>query len=100
MRYCALADGNETLLSEAAEDRLHEPCRRKLIPDWSRLRQIATDVGAAAFVISGSGSTMLAITRRDDVAEAFTEAVNEAFPLFKTVVLRSSDEGVQVRQRD
>lgn len=96
----ALADGNETLLSEAAEDRLHEPCRRKLIPDWSQLRQIATDVGAAAFVISGSGSTMLAITRRDDVAEAFTEAVNEAFPLFKTVVLRASDEGVQVRQRD
>ena len=43
---------------------------------------------------------MLAITRRDDVAEAFTEAVNEVFPLFKTVVLRASDEGVQVRQRD
>lgn len=96
----ALADGNEALLSAAAEDRLHEPCRRKLIPEWARLRQMADAAGAATFVISGSGSTMLAITRSDDIAEAFTAAVNKAFPLFKTVMLRASDEGVRVQQQD
>lgn len=96
----ALATGDERLLAEAAEDRLHEPCRRKLIPDWHALQAAARDAGAAAFLISGSGSTMIALTKDDAVARDFLNRAAAAFPGFSTRLLRASGEGVTVRTEE
>lgn len=91
----ALASGDEALLAEAAEDRLHEPCRRKLIPDWAEIRQLAKDAGVAAFLISGSGSTLMAITKDETIAQDFLARVKATRPTFTTHLLRASSEGVK-----
>ncbi|MDD6601484.1 MAG: homoserine kinase, partial [Parafannyhessea umbonata] len=62
-------------LSAAAKDRLHEPYRATLIPDYEPIRRTALAAGAAAFLISGSGSTMLAITDGRDAAERVATSV-------------------------
>lgn len=94
----ALATGDEVLLAEAAQDRLHEPCRCKLIPDWSVIREMAKNVGAAAFLISGSGSTLMALTKNETVAHAFLARVKAARPNFATHLLRPSAKGVTVQK--
>lgn len=58
----ALQDGDEKALKYSFEDKIHEPYRRKLIPDFENLKREALEKGAIAFVISGSGSTCLAIS--------------------------------------
>ena len=65
----ALETGNLDLLAQACDDRLHEPYRKRLIPDYDRLKAAAHEAGAAAFVISGSGSTMMAVCDGDTAAE-------------------------------
>lgn len=71
----ALETGDLALLAQASDDRLHEPYRKRLIPDYDRLRAASLAAGAAAFVISGSGSTMMAICDGDDAAARVAEAV-------------------------
>ncbi len=93
----ALASGDEALLSEACADRLHEPCRRRLIPDYEALRALALDMGMAAFFISGSGSTLIAMTKDEARAQAFTRAALERFPRFDAHVLEACATGVEAR---
>ena len=71
----ALRRGDAKLLSAAAKDRLHEPYRATLIPDYEPIRRTALAAGAAAFLISGSGSTMLAITDGREAAERVAASV-------------------------
>lgn len=71
----ALRSADMELLSAACQDRLHEPHRSKLIRDYEPLRRTALAAGAAAFLISGSGSTMLAVCKGDDEAQKVGEAV-------------------------
>ena len=71
----ALQRGDAELLSAAAKDRLHEPYRSQLIPDYEPLRRTALAAGAAAFLISGSGSTMLAVTDGTEAAARVASAV-------------------------
>ena len=72
----ALRRGDAELLSAAAKDRLHEPYRATLIPDYEPIRRTALAAGGAAFLISGSGSTMLAITDGRDAAEHVAASVS------------------------
>ena len=77
--------GDEGLLEEVNQDRLHEPYRSKLIPDYEQLRERSLEAGACSFIISGSGSTMLAICGNEDVAQDVVSAV------------KGMVEGLQVR---
>lgn len=70
----ALETGELSLLAEACDDRLHEPYRKRLIRDYDALREASLAAGAAAFVISGSGSTMLAICDGDEAAQHVADA--------------------------
>ncbi|MBR3311898.1 MAG: homoserine kinase [Solobacterium sp.] len=56
----ALRTGNLDQLLENASDQIHEPFRRKLIPDFDLIKKVM-DENRSAFLISGSGSTCLAI---------------------------------------
>ena len=55
----ALELGDFDLLKYACDDRLHVPFRKKLITDYDKILKQYLDAGAAAFTISGSGSTMI-----------------------------------------
>lgn len=58
----ALQDGNEERLAISFDDKIHEPYRRTLIPDFFDLRDEVLKKGALAFMISGSGSSCIAIS--------------------------------------
>lgn len=78
----ALELGDAELLSKANNDKLHEPYRSKLIPDYEPLRACALEAGACAFMISGSGSTMLAVADGEKTAAAVEAALRDARPDF------------------
>ena len=78
----ALETGDAELLAKANHDKLHEPYRSKLIPDFEPLKAAALDAGACAFMISGSGSTMLAVANGEKTAARVEAALHEARPDF------------------
>ncbi|MDX2243825.1 MAG: homoserine kinase [Leptolyngbyaceae cyanobacterium bins.302] len=56
-----LATGNRAWLQAALHDRIHQPYRQALIPGYEVVHQAAMDAGAYGLVISGAGSTLLAL---------------------------------------
>ena len=92
----ALETGDAALLAKANHDKLHEPYRSKLIPDYGPLREAALGAGACAFMISGSGSTMLAVADGEKRASAVEAALREARPEFWLRNLRSNAIGTTV----
>lgn len=76
----ALEAGDARLFGEACQDRLHEPYRKALIPDYEPLRSRAMGAGAVGFFISGSGSTMIAVADGDEMAERVIHALGDERP--------------------
>ena len=58
----ALELGDEKLLRNAMQDRIHQPYRKSLIPDYEKIEGLIRTTGAA-FCLSGAGPTLLCITR-------------------------------------
>ncbi|MDO4536953.1 MAG: homoserine kinase, partial [Coriobacteriales bacterium] len=90
----ALERGDAALIAKTCHDKLHEPHRMKLIRDYDLLRTRSLQAGACAFVISGSGSTMLAITDGDEAARRVREAVDGLVEGLWIRTLRAQSEGV------
>lgn len=84
----ALELGDERLLRNAMQDRLHQNYRKSLIPDFERIEALVRTTGAA-FCLSGAGPTLLCITLDPHLEEklakklpAVTQANWEMMPLF------------------
>ena len=60
----ALELGDEKLLRNAMQDRLHQNYRRHLIEDYDQIETFVRTTGAA-FCLSGAGPTLLCITRNE-----------------------------------
>ena len=88
----ALESGDAVLLARACQDKLHEPHRSALIADYEPLRRTALAAGAATFLISGSGSTMLAIADGKAAAQRVADAVEN--------MVENHVDGVWVRVLD
>ena len=58
----ALELGDEKLLRNAMQDRLHQPYRKSMIADYEKIEALVRTMGAA-FCLSGAGPTLLCITR-------------------------------------
>lgn len=68
--------GNKDLIGKTMVDRLHEPYRKSLIKNFDDFKASALEVGAFAFSLSGSGSTIIAYCDHDSaphVKRAFEE---------------------------
>ena len=83
----ALELGNEKLLRNAMQDRLHQHYRKKLIPDYEAIEALVRTCGAA-FCLSGAGPTLLCITQDKNLEEklarkldSITQANWEMIPL-------------------
>ncbi|NEQ49547.1 MAG: homoserine kinase [Leptolyngbya sp. SIO3F4] len=61
----ALANGNGKWLSGALCDRIHQPYRKTLIPNYDEIYTATLDAGAWGLVISGAGPTLLALSNRE-----------------------------------
>ena len=71
-----LSTANEGLLCAALDDVLHVPFRRGLVAGYDAVVRAAKRAGAFGATLSGSGSTLVAVTRRaraESVAEAMAE---------------------------
>lgn len=92
----ALETGDAALLGAACHDRLHEPYRARLIPDYEALRAAALGAGACAFMISGSGSTMLAVADGDEAAGRVAESLGATCPGYWLRTLPANTLGTTV----
>lgn len=68
----ALELGDEKLLRNAMQDRLHQKYRKKLIPDYEKIEALIRTTGAA-FCLSGAGPTLLCLTRNPGLEEKLVE---------------------------
>ena len=83
----ALELGDEKLLRNAMQDRLHQPYRKKMITDYEKIEALVRTTGAA-FCLSGAGPTLLCITQDPSLEEklaaklpTITEASWQVLPL-------------------
>ena len=83
----ALELGDEKLLRNAMQDRLHQPYRKHMMPDFEAIEGLVRTNGAA-FCLSGAGPTLLCLTRnkklKDKLAQklpAITKDTWEIMPL-------------------
>ena len=68
----ALELGDEKLLRNAMQDKLHQPYRKHMMEDYETIESIARTAGAA-FCLSGAGPTLLCITRDKTLKEKLAE---------------------------
>ena len=83
----ALELGDEKLLRNAMQDKLHQNYRKSLIPDYEKIEALVRTTGAG-FCLSGAGPTLLCITQDPKLEEklskkldSITEANWEMIPL-------------------
>ena len=76
----ALASGRLEDLPAATRDRLHQPYRQPLFPAMKVIFRAALDAGGLGVFLSGSGSTILALTRGKEMTVAYemAEAARQA----------------------
>ena len=60
----ALKSGNFELLKTVSKDYVHEPYRKKLIKDYDYIKKEVEKNGDAVLLISGSGPTLLCISKK------------------------------------
>ncbi len=88
--------GDTELIAAANDDRLQEPYRRKLIPDYDAIRATCLEGGAKTIWISGSGSTLMAVTDDTIVAKFLQVRLREQFPDCETHILTCDTQGAQI----
>jgi homoserine kinase len=65
------------LIGRSMVDVLVEPTRSILIPEFYTMRQMAMDLGAISFGISGSGPSVFALTKDPETARTITNALQQ-----------------------
>lgn len=91
-----LETGDTELIAAANDDRLQEPYRRKLIPDYDAIRATCLEGGAKTIWISGSGSTLMAVTDDTIVAKFLQVRLREQFSTCETHILTCDTQGAQI----
>jgi homoserine kinase len=91
----AFASGRYESLAGAFTDRLHQPARGPLVPFLPQVLEAAAGAGALGGFLSGSGSTICALTLGDSkaVAAAMREAGGN--PHFASLILQVDNVGAK-----
>lgn len=90
----ALGRGDRELIAMALRDRLHQPYREKLIPEYNKVKTVAEQCGAIAFCISGAGPTLLALTDEASFAPQFAEKCKRLEHRWNIMELAVDTEGI------
>lgn len=93
----ACASGKYENLRGAFVDHLHQPFRAPLIPFFDDVVLAATNAGALGAFLSGSGSTIAAVTLRD--AEKIAQAMREAARTPQTIITTADNRGATIANR-
>ncbi len=90
----ALGSGDRELIAMALRDRLHQPYRESLIPEYGKVKAAAEQCGAIAFCISGAGPTLLALTDEASFAAQFAEKCKRLEHRWNIMELAVDTEGI------
>lgn len=93
----ALTSGKMDVFAAANADRLHEPYRKQLIADYDQLRACVLAHGADGFMISGSGSSMIAVAHEQKTAQALIDAICSSYPSYWVRDLHAAQTGVRFK---
>jgi homoserine kinase len=95
----AFASRNYEKLHGAFADRLHQPFRQKLVPFLSPVIAAAEKAGALGAFLSGSGSTICAVTMKspEKVAAAMRRAAKSTSAC--TVITAADNRGARVKRQ-
>lgn len=94
----AFFSGDYKKLHGSFGDRLHQPFRQELLPGFAETLQAAEKAGALGAFLSGSGSTILAVSleKPKAIAKAMKEALLQAgHKAVVTHVLKADNRGVR-----
>jgi len=96
----AFASRDYEKLQGVFADRLHQPFRQKLIPFLPRVIAAAEKAGALGAFLSGSGSTICAVTLKDrhKVAAAMKRAARSVS--CRTLITTADNRGAQIKHSD
>ena len=86
--------GDRELIAMALRDRLHQPYRESLIPEYGKVKAAAEQCGAIAFCISGAGPTLLALTDEASFAAQFAEKCKRLEHRWNIMELAVDTEGI------
>src|SRR5207237_2357464 len=91
----AFASREYEKLRGAFADRLHQPFRKKLIPFLDHVIAAAVSAGALGAFLSGSGSTICAVTLRspEKIARAMAAAAD---PRARTLITTADNRGARL----
>jgi len=65
------------LIGRSMKDILVEPVRSMLIPDFYKMREMAMEMGAVSFGISGSGPSVFAFTKSEEEARQISQKLQK-----------------------
>ena len=91
----ALELGDEKLLRNAMQDRIHQPYRKSMIADYDRIEALIRTTGAA-FCLSGAGPTLLCITRNPGLEEKLAKRLATMSANWTMIPLHVEFEGARV----
>ena len=93
-----MATNHPEYLSVATEDRLHQPHRQTIFPPMKLIFRAARDAGALGVFLSGSGSTIMALTqgREMTVAYEMAEAAKLTGVECKLLVVSPTSQGAHL----
>lgn len=94
MVTAAFASRNYELLRGVFDDRVHQPCREKLLPQLPAVIAAGEKAGALGGFLSGSGSSMMCLTLQR--AAAVGKAMKRELPESDVMVLKSDARGFRV----
>ncbi|NLK66070.1 MAG: homoserine kinase [Campylobacteraceae bacterium] len=82
-------------LKIAGKDTIHENSRMESLPELFEVRELAYKNGALLSTLSGSGSSFLNITYRDD-AKNLSEILSKNFPAFRVEIFDFDNDGFKI----
>jgi homoserine kinase len=95
----AFVHGNYDALHGLFDDKVHQPYRQKLIPQLCDVIEAGMKAGASGGWLSGSGSTIMCLTRRNhvQVANAMKRVFAARHIESRTLVLEADNVGLKMK---
>lgn len=91
----AMEIGNPLILRKACTDKMQEPYRKHLIPQYEDVKKLCQQQDMITMFISGSGSTMIALTQEETDAKKLIEQIQMLYPTWDCRLLHATYDGVQ-----
>lgn len=99
-----LYSGDISLVGRAMKDVIAEPYRKEFIPGFDELRQKASDAGALAMNIAGSGPSVFALADRFGIAARVGKIMKEHFDSrgigYEAYTVKVSNNGAKILSDD